>query len=469
MSIPDKIAILDELVHRGANINARCIRGWTALHYAVHQRETEVVQALLRLGTMTNLRDIYGRTALQLHHEVPDGDVSCRESLQNVVSQSRFEENYSVVCPSIVRVGEPLAVTYRTRADHSSSDYIQVYYCLPTRITMSPRMGSYQYVPEGSAEGIVYIDTRSLSAGWQLRALYVFGDLATPVCASDIVEVYNEDDDDNSTVESDTPAEARDAAAGLQPPHAADEAKEDAAAQAPPPVVVFPLHAVPQSVRDLLPDLEASASQHLHHMVVQASLQRNIWNRLPPHRFVYEAAEWDELRTALVGFVPELEKVHEYATTTAGLESDEFWRRYLYSTLQLVLRTYGVELDARYAAPAAAHPEASSSGAGTGEEAELFVAKDAGEPQRDEKGDVILTVDLLHHTQVPDTFVYDLGEHIEDARVALQSWPSLDAIRFKLVPARLSEEVFWRTFAYLLETFGTFSATPPVPNRSDAI
>lgn len=54
------------LVRNGADVNQKCLDGWTALHEAVSQNQVEICEVLVEHGAEISSRNIYGVTPLFL-------------------------------------------------------------------------------------------------------------------------------------------------------------------------------------------------------------------------------------------------------------------------------------------------------------------------------------------------------------------------------------------------------------------
>jgi hypothetical protein len=61
-----KVAVVDLLIARRANVNAKDIVGQTPLHYAAWRGNTAAAARLLRAGAKANARDHYGITPYRL-------------------------------------------------------------------------------------------------------------------------------------------------------------------------------------------------------------------------------------------------------------------------------------------------------------------------------------------------------------------------------------------------------------------
>jgi uncharacterized protein len=59
-----KMRIVSWLLINGANINHQDRNGWSALHFAVQEKNFEMVEYLLLHGASVQLRDVYGNTPL---------------------------------------------------------------------------------------------------------------------------------------------------------------------------------------------------------------------------------------------------------------------------------------------------------------------------------------------------------------------------------------------------------------------
>ena len=57
----------------------------------------------------------------------------------------------------------------------------------------------------------------------------------------------------------------------------------------------------------------------------------------------------------------------------------------------------------------------------------------------------------------------DLEARAEEAMAALQANEQLAALRFRLVPGRMTEEAFWRVYFYRQEQLGGAGSAPAVP------
>jgi ankyrin repeat protein len=56
--------VVSWLLTNGANINHQDRNGWSALHFAVQERNSEVAEYLLHHGASVHLQDSYGNTPL---------------------------------------------------------------------------------------------------------------------------------------------------------------------------------------------------------------------------------------------------------------------------------------------------------------------------------------------------------------------------------------------------------------------
>jgi len=63
-ALKGKKMIVSWLIEHDADINHQDRNGWSALHFAVQEQNTEVAEYLLQHGASTNLQDAYGNTPL---------------------------------------------------------------------------------------------------------------------------------------------------------------------------------------------------------------------------------------------------------------------------------------------------------------------------------------------------------------------------------------------------------------------
>jgi len=59
-----KKMVVSWLIRHDANINHQDRNGWSALHFAVQEKNTEMAEHLLQYGASANLQDAYGNTPL---------------------------------------------------------------------------------------------------------------------------------------------------------------------------------------------------------------------------------------------------------------------------------------------------------------------------------------------------------------------------------------------------------------------
>lgn len=64
------VEAIEELVKHGANINFQDSDHWTALYNAVSLNYRAVANVLLRLGSNQNIRDRYGKSAIEMAIEI---------------------------------------------------------------------------------------------------------------------------------------------------------------------------------------------------------------------------------------------------------------------------------------------------------------------------------------------------------------------------------------------------------------
>ena len=93
----DKIQIVNEMLDKGADVNAKDKDGWTALLHATWYGNIDVVNQLIAKGTDVNAKNNDGETALMFAYENGYGEIvkllKTAGALEMVLEEAKFKQN----------------------------------------------------------------------------------------------------------------------------------------------------------------------------------------------------------------------------------------------------------------------------------------------------------------------------------------------------------------------------------------
>lgn len=139
-----RLKAVRELVRLGASIKYCDDRGFTVLHHACTTGDLQLVEYLQLEGAATPTRDNFG---LSPGDVLPTGSVSS----PSLYAES---EGYKLAVSaqySAKRETYILNISFEAPADHSDKDFVQVCYTQDEKWKLVRRIGSFVYLPEGSA------------------------------------------------------------------------------------------------------------------------------------------------------------------------------------------------------------------------------------------------------------------------------------------------------------------------------
>jgi uncharacterized protein len=98
-----ELALVAQLIQRGANVNAQDSQGWSPLHLAAQSLSVECAHLLLAAGANANARDSFGNTPLSRAVFAYRGDGALIELLRKAGADPTIKNTHGVSPADLAR------------------------------------------------------------------------------------------------------------------------------------------------------------------------------------------------------------------------------------------------------------------------------------------------------------------------------------------------------------------------------